>query len=501
MKDVRKSAALRLIAVLLPLLVSLPFMSCQKKTEPDQNTIAIVGKERVSLEEFRNSYETDPSFPAYLSGEAGLREYLDFVIDKNLSEKLAANSGLLDNPLLKKRIDDKRKQEMIHVFYRREVAEKVALTEGEERDAFRKMGVVLHVKHLFAPDEISARSLYNSLKQGVPFDTLSKQVFQGTNPQTGGADLGEVTWGDLDMSLEETAFRLTPGQYSQPVRSKWGYHILLVANRKDNLMLTESEFQARREQIRKILRSRKEEIAAGEYLKNYLDPFKIKVKSEAFRKVTGALGILDEDKTRLQFRRMAPVTDDQIGHLKTALRGESKLPFMTSEKEVWTIGDFVEKLENLPPDSRPQLSSVKRFRDDIGIMIRNEFLLEAAGQEGLEHSGEVDAAVQRYARDLTYYYFLEQTYRNFRLPADVAEYYRQSGGNGPVTVKAPANILPGMNSPEAYKMYYSKKELHQRLLSEFPGLSIRINGGLLGVEAGRINWDHPVRMFAAPFPN
>ncbi len=501
MNSFEKYTLLFIMGISVLVIALFQLISCQRESALDQNTIAIIGNEKISLEAFRNSYEVDPSFPGYLNGNAGLREYLDFMIDKNLSDKLASRIGLIDNGFLKKQINYENKRAIIQAFYQQEVSDKVQVRDVELRDAFRKMGVRLHVKHLFAPDEASAQRIYNLLKQGVPFDTLSKQIFHEVDPQKGGADLGEVSWGDLDIFLENVVFQLKPGEYSEPVRSKWGYHILMVVDRTENIMLSESEFQAKRSQIFKVIKKRKEEIAAGEYLKTYLDPFQIKVKKEAFRKVIRGLEFKDEQKKRLQFQRIVPIKDDQVGKLKIALDNDLNLPFITSNKKMWTIGDFIEKLENLPFDKRPQISSVTRFKDDLGIMIRNEFILEEANRKGLHHPEKIDSTVRHYRQELIYHYFLEQIYRNFHLSADVENYYLQSRGKGNIAIKLPAEILPGMSSPEAYKIYYSKKELHRKLVSEFSEIRIRVNDELVQTETEKINWDHTLRMFAVPYPN
>lgn len=470
-------------------------ISCQKSPNLDQTTILIVDEEKVSIDRFRDIYELDPAFPGYRKGEPGLKEYLEVIIDKYLAEKLARQEGILDSLSYQRRLNFERQKSIIQAFYRKEISNKIQVSEDELRDAYYKMGIKLQVKHLFSPEKSQAENAYQALLKGVPFDSLADKFFMNVDPQRGGADLGEFGWGELEPSLEDTLYQLKPGEYSKPVKSRWGYHIFLITNRGQEMMSSENDFQKKRNRIFKKLRKRKEEAAAGKYLKEYLDPTQIKVKIEAFLKIAQVLGIYDENRPQANFEKFRPFTDEHISMLKAMLSSELSQLFMSSNKFNWSIKDFLNRVSKLPLEHRPQLSSLGRFKDDIGLMIRNEFLMQEAMQHGAHKSAEVDSTVREYAKEIAYNHYLKNTYQNMEVPQEVIDYFDLSSRER--NRKRPNDILPGISTIESYRYYHAGRELHRKLALKFPNIMIQMNTELIAQESRNIDWDNPLRMFVA----
>ncbi len=479
-------------------ILSIPFIGCEKSPDLDETTILIVDDEKVSIDKFRDIYELDPAFPGYRKGEAGLKEYLEVLIDKFLAEELAEQEGIFDDVAYRRRLDYERKKAIIQAFYQKEISNKVTVTERELRDAYHKMGIKLQVKHLFTPEKPQAENAYQALEQGVPFDTLAITFFMNVDPEKGGADLGEIGWGELDPSLEDTLYQLKPGEYSKPVRSRWGYHILLVTNRKQEMIPSENDFQKKRSRILKKLRRRKEESEAGKYLKEYLDPFQITVKKDAFLKIIQTLGIYSENQPRIRFQKFRPFTDEHISLLKTRLSSDLDQLFMSSTQLNWSIGDFLNKVAELPVDHRPQLSTVRKFKDDVGIMIRNEYLVREAMNQDMDDSPKVDSTVKELSKEIAYRHYLKNTYKNMEVPQQVTDYFNAANSIQYKNKQIPGSILPGMTTIESYRYHYAQRELHQDLLAKFPDAGIRINDKLIEHETSKINWNNPIRMFVLP---
>jgi peptidyl-prolyl cis-trans isomerase C len=88
----------------------------------------------------------------------------------------------------------------------------------------------VHVKQILLPDAGQADDVYASLQTGANFLDLASQY----DPITGG-DLGWFPRGYLDeQAIEEAAFALQPGQYSQVIKTDIGYHILYLIERDEN---------------------------------------------------------------------------------------------------------------------------------------------------------------------------------------------------------------------------------------------------------------------------
>ena len=76
-----------------------------------------------------------------------------------------------------------------------------------------------------------AREIVLRLRRGENFADLAKKYSEGPAAQRGG-QLGMLRKGFLEPALETAFFALKVNQYSEPVRSSFGYHILTVSERR-----------------------------------------------------------------------------------------------------------------------------------------------------------------------------------------------------------------------------------------------------------------------------
>ena len=128
---------------------------------------------------------------------------------------------------------------------RRKVRPQVDVSEAEIDDAMSRMRsnvgkTEARVAEIFVPidraelaDEAkrSADRIVEQLKRGAPFGAVAQQFSQGATAQAGG-ELGWVLPGSLDPSLDGAIEKLQVRQYSEPIRSSSGWHILYVIDRR-----------------------------------------------------------------------------------------------------------------------------------------------------------------------------------------------------------------------------------------------------------------------------
>ena len=128
---------------------------------------------------------------------------------------------------------------------RRKVRPQVEVSESEIDDALTRLRSNIgktesRVAEIFVPvdrtegaDEAkrSADRILDQLKRGAPFAAVAQQFSQGASAQTGG-DIGWVLPGSLDPALDAAIGKLQPRQFSDPVRSPGGWHILYVVDRR-----------------------------------------------------------------------------------------------------------------------------------------------------------------------------------------------------------------------------------------------------------------------------
>lgn len=128
---------------------------------------------------------------------------------------------------------------------RRRIRSQVDVSDAEIDDALARMRANVgktetRVAEIFVPvdraeaaDEAkrSADRIIEQLRRGAPFGAVAQQFSQGASAASGG-DIGWILPGALDPALDAAIAKLQPRQYSDPIRTASGYHILFVADRR-----------------------------------------------------------------------------------------------------------------------------------------------------------------------------------------------------------------------------------------------------------------------------
>lgn len=81
--------------------------------------------------------------------------------------------------------------------------------------------------HILVNSKAEADKLFNRLKAGARFEDLARKHSQCPSGRKGG-DLGFFSKGQMVKPFEDAAFSLRVGQVSEPVKTQFGYHVILV---------------------------------------------------------------------------------------------------------------------------------------------------------------------------------------------------------------------------------------------------------------------------------
>ena len=128
---------------------------------------------------------------------------------------------------------------------RRKIRPMVEVSEAEIDDAMARVRTNVgktesRVAEIFVPidrvelaDEAkrSADRIEEQLKHGAPFAAVAQQFSQAASSTTGG-DMGWLLPGSLDPALDAALDKIQPGNYSEPIRSPAGWHIIYVIGRR-----------------------------------------------------------------------------------------------------------------------------------------------------------------------------------------------------------------------------------------------------------------------------
>ncbi|MER3455711.1 MAG: hypothetical protein C4304_02195 [candidate division GAL15 bacterium] len=122
----------------------------------------------------------------------------------------------------------------------------------------------VRARHILVQTESQARLVLARLRAGEPFDRLARELSQDPASRDQGGELGLVAPGQTVPEFERAAFALKAGQLSEPVRSRFGYHVIQVTQR---LPAKEATWEGVRQQVLQLVRENKRREAFEAWLK------------------------------------------------------------------------------------------------------------------------------------------------------------------------------------------------------------------------------------------
>jgi len=165
------------------------------------------------------------------------REYLTaYLIDMALVAKAAEGRKLADSDEFKQRLAYYRSKILMDLLLQSEA--KAAVSEGAMHqlydEAARQMAGQQEVRarHILVKTEDEAKAIAAELKNGADFAELARQ--KSTDPGASeGGDLGYFPKDEMVPEFAEAAFKLEKGQISDPVHTRFGWHIIKLEDKRE----------------------------------------------------------------------------------------------------------------------------------------------------------------------------------------------------------------------------------------------------------------------------
>jgi len=104
-------------------------------------------------------------------------------------------------------------------------------------------------RHILVENEDEAKAIAEQIKGGADFATLAKEKSKDPGAADGG-DLGYFTKDQMVPEFADVAFKMYPGQVSNPVKSQFGWHIIKLEDKRQRPV---PEFEKVKDQIETFL--------------------------------------------------------------------------------------------------------------------------------------------------------------------------------------------------------------------------------------------------------
>lgn len=223
-------------------------------------------------EEVQNSIRSNPEFQ---------KRFLTSIVQLRVISDIAREKGLDKIPEIKTRIEVLVNDLLSKEFMKREVLAHISITEEDMRAYYKA-----NSENYMAPETVRARHILvrvpanadENVKQeakkkaerilvrirsGEDFERLASELSDDTGSKQKGGDVGFFQRGRFVKPFEDAAFSLTKGEFSGPVETKFGFHIIRLEERKE---AQPKPFEGVKEEIRATLTNLFEQEKTTEYI-------------------------------------------------------------------------------------------------------------------------------------------------------------------------------------------------------------------------------------------
>jgi peptidyl-prolyl cis-trans isomerase C len=169
------------------------------------------------------------------SPEAKREQLISYLADIIMVTQDADKKKLADNPDFKRRLAFLRNKLLMGYGLQEET--KSALTDQALQETYneavKSMGgqEEVRARHILVEAEDEAKALLEQIKGGADFATLAKEKSKDPGAADGG-DLGYFTKDQMVPQFADVAFKMYPGQLSNPVKTQFGWHIIKVEDKR-----------------------------------------------------------------------------------------------------------------------------------------------------------------------------------------------------------------------------------------------------------------------------
>lgn len=247
----------RLVVIAVVGMATVAFAQEPSAAPAKPKVAATVNGEVITVDDVNRMYaKLTPQMRAEYDKVGGKAQFLEQYVNKRLLIQEATKQNFEKRPDIAATLNDVRESALFDLYVRNVVADAV-ITENEMREHYKR-----HQREFTVPEKIKARHIIATpdaqpvmnttgdnakteeeakmkiaelYAKGKPtpetFSSFAVRFSEDASARQGG-DLGWFVRGKMVPAFEEAAFKLNPGEISQPVKTEFGYHLIYVEDKR-----------------------------------------------------------------------------------------------------------------------------------------------------------------------------------------------------------------------------------------------------------------------------
>lgn len=161
---------------------------------------------------------------------------IDALVNKFIADNGGEESFLQQLEQYNLTINDVRESQKAMGLIKKLLLPTIKITDQQYKDAFDAMkkeyvdAGKIRASHILVKSQADLKEVQTALKDGMSFADAAKAFSIDTQSKTNGGDLGYFTKADMVTEFANAAFSSKKGVVSEPVKTTFGYHIILVTD-------------------------------------------------------------------------------------------------------------------------------------------------------------------------------------------------------------------------------------------------------------------------------
>lgn len=208
----------------------------------DQNKVLVTvdGREITEQDVYAFLNELGPEVAMQFQSPEGIKQIADELANQELLY-LDAMENKLDQEEAFKREREKMEKNVLKQYAMHRLLSDISATEDEiqkyydDHKEYFKTPETIRASHILVKDEADANKILQEIEEGLSFDDAAKKYSICPSKENGG-DLGEFPRGSMVPEFEKVAFSMDIDKVSQPVETQFGYHLIKVESKKEQVM-------------------------------------------------------------------------------------------------------------------------------------------------------------------------------------------------------------------------------------------------------------------------
>ncbi|MFP4537473.1 MAG: peptidylprolyl isomerase [Dichotomicrobium sp.] len=173
---------------------------------------------------------------AQLPEEAQRELILQYVVELTLLADAAREANLDESENYKQLARYYEMRALRDTFFQQEiqagVTDEAAKVLYDERIGSAEPEPEVKARHILVKTEDEAKAIAKQLADGADFAELAKEKSTGPSSANGG-DLGFFSKEQMVTPFAEAAFKMEKGEISEPVKTRFGWHVIKVEDKRD----------------------------------------------------------------------------------------------------------------------------------------------------------------------------------------------------------------------------------------------------------------------------